>query len=170
MELINTVVHTVEEVYKQQSGTIMDYPDVFLLYEYETVDELAGIVKKLSNDIHDHLQKVKQNHKLNLIEQMKDYLQTQYTDCDFTIQQMADHFNMSLANLSQYFKEHAGSNVLDFETNLKLDKAKQLLTSSQMPIKDIALEVGYYNVNSFIRRFKQVIGITPGDYRKQYHH
>ncbi|NOU75487.1 helix-turn-helix domain-containing protein [Paenibacillus sp. LMG 31458] len=167
-EIINAVVLTIEEMNKQQPTAPMNSPDVFLLFEYETVDELVETVKKLSNEISSRLQTISTNHKASLIEQMKDYLKAHYSDCDFMLQQMAEYFNMSQASLSQYFKEHTGSNVLDFETNLKLEKAKQLLISSHLPIKDLSLEVGYYNVNSFIRRFKQVIGITPGEFRKQF--
>ncbi|TVY11201.1 helix-turn-helix domain-containing protein [Paenibacillus cremeus] len=167
-EIINAVVLTIEEMSKQQSGAPMSSPDVFLLFEYETVDELVETVKKLSLDISSHFQKIQTHHKASLIEQMIDYLKANYTDCDFTLQQMAEYFHMSQASLSQYFKEHTGSSVLDFETSLKLEKAKQLLISSHLPIKDLALEVGYYNANSFIRRFKQVIGIPPGEFRKSF--
>lgn len=167
-EIINTVVLTIEEMNRQQPGVQLDYPDVFLLSEYGTVDELVETVKQLSQDINTQLQKMKEYHRASLAEQMIDFLHAHYTACDFTIQQMAEHFQMSQASLSQYFKEHTGSTILDFETDLKLDKAKQLLASSQLPIKDLALEVGYYNVNSFIRRFKQVVGKTPGEYRKLY--
>lgn len=167
-EIINSVVRTMEEMNKQQAGVKLDYPDVFLLSEFETVDELAEIVRRLIPDIGSNLEKIKNRQEATLINKMTDYIQNHYSECDFTIQQMAEHFHMSQAGLSQYFKEHYGNNLLDYETNLKLEKAKQLLSSSKLPMKDIALEVGYYNVSSFIRRFKQIVGITPGEFRKQF--
>ncbi|GMQ57511.1 hypothetical protein AN1V17_19060 [Vallitalea sediminicola] len=51
---------------------------------------------------------------------------------------------------------------------MKIEKAKDLLVSTKMTINQIAEEVGYNNVTSFIRRFKQLIGTTPGRYRKDY--
>ncbi|MOA66840.1 HTH-type transcriptional regulator GadW [compost metagenome] len=48
-----------------------------------------------------------------------------------------------------------------------MEKAKNLLAATQLPLKAIAEEVGYYNVSSFIRRFKQLSGQTPGEYRTQ---
>ncbi|WP_458785134.1 helix-turn-helix domain-containing protein [Vallitalea sediminicola] len=56
----------------------------------------------------------------------------------------------------------------DYTTSLKIEKAKDLLVSTKMTINQIAEEVGYNNVTSFIRRFKQLIGTTPGRYRKDY--
>ena len=47
-----------------------------------------------------------------------------------------------------------------------MEKAKKLLADHKLTLKDISQQVGYYNVSSFIRRFKQLNGITPGDYRK----
>lgn len=41
-------------------------------------------------------------------------------------------------------------------TELRMEKAKQLLAGSTRPLKTVAEEVGYYNVSSFIRRFKQL--------------
>jgi len=59
-----------------------------------------------------------------------------------------------------------GNKILDYETNLKIERAKYLLVSSTISLKDVAFEVGYYNFTSFIRRFKQLVGLTPGEYRK----
>ena len=79
---------------------------------------------------------------------------------------MAEYFDMSLPHLSQYFKGQMGVNLLDYVTELRMEKAKALLCSTNMVLADVALAVGYYNVNSFSRRFKQVVGVTPGEYRK----
>lgn len=103
--------------------------------------------------------------ELPLIEQMTKYIDNNFTDSNFTVQQMADHFNLSLNYLSSFFKEQTGQNVVYYLTNLRVEKAKSLLSSSDMPVKDVAENSGYYNVSSFIRRFKQITGYTPGEYR-----
>ena len=45
-----------------------------------------------------------------------------------------------------------------------LEKAKELLDTTDLPLKDIVAAVGYSNVSSFIRRFKQLYGVTPRRY------
>lgn len=47
-------------------------------------------------------------------------------------------------------------------------KAKELLLKTDMNIADIAAAVGYYSVSSFIRRFKEMEKLTPGEYKKKY--
>ena len=74
---------------------------------------------------------------------------------------------MLLPNLSQFFKEKTGQNVLDYSTDFRMERAKKLLSDPKLTLKEISQQVGYYNVSSFIRRFKQLNGVTPGDYRKQ---
>ena len=46
-----------------------------------------------------------------------------------------------------------------------MELATQLLQEDRN-LQDIALQVGYVNVSSFIRRFKQTMGMTPGEYKK----
>ncbi|MFZ5989976.1 MAG: helix-turn-helix domain-containing protein [Bacillota bacterium] len=100
-----------------------------------------------------------------LVDQMVSYLEKNYTDCNFSVQIMADHFNLSLNYLSSFFKEQTGQNIVYYLTNLRIEKAKQLLGSTDLPIKNVAENSGYFNVSSFIRRFKQITGFTPGEYR-----
>lgn len=166
-DIINTVTKTVNEFCKDNLIPLIEHPDVFLLSEFETVDDLVHIVRKLSDDICKYLKETNARPPMSTTDQMVTYLKNNYTDCDFSVQQMADHFNLALPNLSTYFKENTGHNILDYVTSLKIEKAKNLLLTSNIPLKDIGMEVGYYNVTSFIRRFKQVVGETPGEYRKK---
>lgn len=48
-----------------------------------------------------------------------------------------------------------------------MKKAKKLLQTTDMEIHDIAVQVGYPNVNSFIRVFKKMTGVPPGEFRKE---
>jgi len=145
----------------------------------ESVELLAVPAITLQNDaniasISNTVQEPVQNNSLNiaesqneipLIEQMTKYIDNNYTDSNFSVQQMADHFNLSLNYLSSFFKEQTGQNIVYYLTNLRVEKAKSLLSSSVLPVKDVAESSGYYNVSSFIRRFKQITGFTPGEYR-----
>ena len=47
-----------------------------------------------------------------------------------------------------------------------MDKAKELLRDSDLPIKEIAVKVGYFDSSSFIRRFRQNTSMTPAQYRQ----
>lgn len=86
--------------------------------------------------------------------------------CDFSVYEAALHFDMTLPAFSKYFKDNFGQNVMDYTIHMRIEKAKELLKETNLPLKVIAEQVGYYNMSSFTRRFKLNQGITPGDYRK----
>ena len=47
----------------------------------------------------------------------------------------------------------------------RIEKAKELLTSTKLPLSSVAQQVGYLDTSSFIRRFKQKTGMPLGEYR-----
>ena len=89
-----------------------------------------------------------------------------YDDCNFSIQDAADKLGLSSSYLSQYFKQQTGETLTGYVADLRVRKACTLLQTTTMPLQMVSESVGYYNLNSFIRRFKQITGATPGEYRR----
>ena len=89
-----------------------------------------------------------------------------YDDCSFSIQDAADKLGLSSSYLSQYFKQQTGETLTGYVASVRIRKACSLLETTTMPLQMVSESVGYYNLNSFIRRFKQITGVTPGEYRK----
>ena len=67
--------------------------------------------------------------------------------------------------LCRYFKKATGGTVIDFLNYIRLKKARELLTKTDMSILDISLESGFSSAQYFNRIFKQNMGCTPGKYR-----
>ena len=99
-------------------------------------------------------------------ERIMEYIRENYTDPSFSLQVLADHFQVSNSYLSWFFKQKQGVTVLDYTTQLKMDLATKLLRQG-LNLQQVSLQVGYLNVSSFIRRFKQTMGMTPGEYKKE---
>lgn len=79
--------------------------------------------------------------------------------------QIADKLNMSYSNFRKIFKEYTGFAPAQYIQEMKLTKAKELLTNSSMPIKEIAYLMGFENHEYFFTAFKKKNGVTPADYR-----
>ncbi|MEN8077598.1 AraC family transcriptional regulator [Clostridioides difficile] len=141
--------------------------DLLTLYQIKTLDELNDVFKEITSELVAVI-KNKKNFKAPKlsVEKIKEFILDNYTDYSFSLQLVSDNFNVSLSYLSQYFKDKTGITILDYITNLKINKAKELLLNSDLTLRDIADQMGYSNVSSFIRRFKQVTSMTPGEFKK----
>ncbi|SEO77008.1 AraC family transcriptional regulator [Paenibacillus sp. OK076] len=96
-----------------------------------------------------------------------DYLDHHYGE-DINLNIVADKLNLTSGYLSSIFKEKTNINFSEYLNNLRVERAKELLVNVDLRIQDIATQVGYQNVNSFIRMFKRRYGLTPGEYRKRH--
>ncbi|WP_462409509.1 helix-turn-helix domain-containing protein [Neobacillus sp. Marseille-QA0830] len=99
-----------------------------------------------------------------IIEKVVITIQERYMD-DISLESCADEVGTNPYTLSKAFKQIIGINFIDYLTQLRIDKAKDLLIHSDIKINDIAESVGYRH-SYFNRIFKKQIGIPPSQYRK----
>ena len=99
------------------------------------------------------------------IEAAKKYIESNYTD-NITLEDVSREVNISSYYLSRIFKEGTGENFIDYLTGLRMDKAKELLATTQYSMKEICAKVGYSDPNYFSKTFKKNVGVTPTEYRE----
>jgi AraC family transcriptional regulator of adaptative response / methylphosphotriester-DNA alkyltransferase methyltransferase len=75
---------------------------------------------------------------------------------------------ISRGHLAVIFKQQYGASPTQYLNHLRLSYAKRLLARSDMPIIDIALEIGYDSVSAFYGFFKRQTGITPQKFRRKF--
>jgi AraC-like DNA-binding protein len=85
---------------------------------------------------------------------------------DVTIAEIAEIAHLSRSQFSYFFKLHTGKTYIQFLNELRIEKACLLLMSSDKTVEQICYEVGFKNISNYIRRFKQVKGMTPSAFRK----
>ncbi|MEF3304749.1 helix-turn-helix domain-containing protein [Paenibacillus sp. GYB003] len=94
-----------------------------------------------------------------------DYVENRFAE-DISLDLLADKLNLSVAYLSVYIKEKTGSNFSEHLNAVRIRKAKELLADSELSVQEISERIGYRNATSFIRMFKKMTGVPPGEYRK----
>lgn len=97
--------------------------------------------------------------------EIMNYIQANYID--ITLDDLAEKFYLSKPYLSKYIKEKSGMTFGDLVKKIRLKKARALLKSSNMTVENIALTVGYQNVEHFNRLFKKAYNMTPMQFRNQ---
>lgn len=108
----------------------------------------------------------KQDHQLKqLVEKTIQYVHDQYTSGVLSLELCADRLGTSPYTLSRAFKQITGVNFIDYVTNLRIERAKELLRDTEMKINEVAESVSYQHTY-FNRIFKKYEGITPSQYRE----
>ena len=97
--------------------------------------------------------------------EIMNYVQANYID--ITLDDLAEKFFLSKPYLSKYIKEKSGMTFGDLVKKIRMKKAKALLKSSNMTVENIAMSVGYQNVEHFNRLFKKAYNMTPMQFRNQ---
>ena len=96
----------------------------------------------------------------------RDMILRRFSEADLSVSTVARQVGMSDSKLSVAFKAAYHMTPLEFLTSQRMKQARRLLCTTDMPVKDVALECGYYDISSFNRRFKQYTGMTPQQYRQ----
>jgi AraC-like DNA-binding protein len=85
----------------------------------------------------------------------------------FSMAEVCARVNMSESQFSRYFRRATGNTFTDFVNRLRINRACQLLMETDRYITNVCYDVGFNNVANFNRRFLQVKGMTPKEFRTQ---
>ncbi|NIK78326.1 AraC-like DNA-binding protein [Paenibacillus castaneae] len=163
--MVQAIIHTIYKNNYELNEEIIKNLDIISLARQDSVDDLSIRIKAICSELfvsvdHKGLAENKQNGR------MKQYIEEHYCESHFSLQSMSDYLNISVSYLSHSFKAQFNRNISDYVNDLRMTKVKCDLTNTDKNVQEIAQSVGYLNQSSFIRKFKQTTGITPGAYRE----
>lgn len=101
------------------------------------------------------------------IQKALDYIQEHY-DSDLSMPMATDYISMPVSHFSHIFKAEVGMTFSEYLIAYRMEKARLLLESTDTRISDIAEKLRYNNLQNFIRVFKKMNGMTPGEYRTRH--
>lgn len=100
-----------------------------------------------------------------LFDQLTAYIEEHYQDRDLSLTKLADLFDVGTATISREFKKNSESTFLEFVHKRRIAAAKTLIRTTDISLKEIAVQVGYDNALTMTRAFKKYEGVTPGAFR-----
>jgi two-component system response regulator YesN len=102
-----------------------------------------------------------------VVDQMKKFITENIAE-NLTIESFVEEFNFSPSYLRAVFKKFTGMTVLEFTTDVRLNKAVSMLQATSFQVNQISLRVGYKNPSYFCSKFYEKYGITPIQYRNRF--
>ncbi len=100
------------------------------------------------------------------MERVCDYIHQHLTE-DIDRAQLAKLAHLSEGAFSRFFRSRTGKTVPEYINEVRIGRACRMIAEDQNNITDIALDCGYRNLANFNRRFREVVGSTPREYRTQ---
>ena len=111
--------------------------------------------------------KQKMNREKLPIRLAKAWIAEHYGDA-VTLEGVAERVGLSPTYFSTHFRQMEGRTFSDYLTSVRMDAARELLSTTSMTNYEIAARIGYADEKYFGKVFKKEVGIRPGEYRKLY--
>ena len=105
------------------------------------------------------------NTMKQVIQKAKEYIMDNYQDPDLSVEKICRQLHMSPAYFSTMFKKETGQAYTAYLTQVRLDKAVELLNKTDDKTYVIAAKVGYQEQNYFSYVFKKRFGVSPTKFR-----
>lgn len=140
--------------------------DIFkAVFSAESILDLEDMSEKLLEACVSNFARQEKSYSSN-VEKAAAFISANYMR-DLSLDDVANAVFLSSGYLSIIFKDETGYTVLEYITYIRMQKAKELILKTPgLKVKDIAEQLGYNNVQSFIRYFKKYYGVTPMAFRK----
>jgi two-component system, response regulator YesN len=173
--LVSTMIEAVDEIGIVEESFLIHYTkQLERLTSCNTIQDmqtqltqlLAQVCEYITAKRQQDMQTARIREIAGLVGEIHSFIEKRYHDPNLNISMVGEHFKKKPAYLSKLFKDHTGGGLLDYINDIRLEKAKPMLTGTQLTIYEIASSVGYSDVNAFIRIFKKSEGITPGRFKE----
>ncbi len=102
------------------------------------------------------------------VQKVKDYIDANFKD-DIRLQVLADLANMTPTAFSRFFKLRTAKSISEYIIDVRLGHAARMLADSTMAVVEICYRCGFNNISNFNRIFKRKKGLTPTEFRENYH-
>lgn len=132
--------------------------------------EASGVRQLLQQEIGRELKRLeneRSQREMRPITEAKRYIQLHYQEA-LRLEDVSSAVGFNATYFSTLFKKETGQNFTDYLTELRITKAKELLSSDNVSVQDVAEMVGYSDLKYFSRLFKKTTGVSPSDYKKLY--
>lgn len=154
----------------QQNGQAEERFEENMEEKFWLCPDAQSVFQLLRQEIGRELRRLRDERSLREmrpITEAKRYMQQHYREA-LRLEDVSSAVGFNATYFSTLFKKETGQNFMDYLTELRISKAKELLCGETLSVQDVAEMVGYSDLKYFSRLFKKATGVSPSDYKKLY--
>lgn len=137
------------------------------LYSFRSLDEIERWLNEVCEQALRDVAKTRKDITRSQMLEAVDFIQRHYEDAELSIKTVCSRIFMSTSYFSALFKSHTGKTFVEYVTEVRMEKAKELLKHSLLKTYEIAAKTGYQDPQYFSVLFKKHTGDTPTEYRNK---
>lgn len=142
-----------------------EFDGSFHLSRFDSLDELRGWFTEMCLKISSLIRRERTNSAKAISEKARQFITDHFSNPDISVEMLCDHLHVSPAYFSTLFKKETGMSFVTYLTNVRMDEAVKLLSTTEDKTYEISLKVGYTEPNYFSYVFKKQFGMSPTKYR-----
>lgn len=155
----------IKKCYESVGNEVQMMKSLENIYEARTLEEMKAVVEDIVQEFFKEEGKTGSDNRV--VGLVMDIIKQDYGNSTLSVALLAEKIGISAAYLSTLFKMEMGENLAKYISRYRIEKAKELLDTTNMKISDIAERVGYFNVSYFISLFHMNVGCSPSKYREK---
>lgn len=166
ISIINALMRFIQRYEVEVSSILGKDRDYFsIIAQLTTLESMQNWLYQACVTISESINRERSNTARNMIQDAKDYILKNFENPDLSVEMVCDYLHISQTYFSTVFKKETGQNYVNYLTDIRLNKAIELLNETEDKTYIIASKVGYQDPNYFSYVFKKKFGVSPSKYR-----
>lgn len=160
-----TALAYIEELGYSKTEFSEQLPDVQKIESYVSIDEMKQYICEILNCALEIREKESRSQSRDMIRLALDYIDQNFADESISLKEVAGYTNVSANYFSAMFSQEMQQTFVEYLTQKRMERAKELLRQTEKRTAEIAAEVGFRDPHYFSFVFRKTQGCTPRDYR-----
>lgn len=131
----------------------------------QSVEEARELFARICADVHTQIVRRRTDMTVDIVKEAKEYISRNYADPELSVEMLCGSLHLSQSYFSTVFKKETGQTYISYLTDVRLNKAVELLNQTDDKTYVIAAKVGYPEPNYFSYVFKKKFGVSPSKYK-----
>lgn len=167
MELVVSLMRMIQAYHIERSTVFPADMDLYdPLKQIDSMEHFRRWLLEISRRLSLQIRKERLTSSALTVSKVEDYIHQHYASSELSVETISDLLHISPSYLSTIFKKEKQESLISYLTNLRMNKAIELLRNSDEKSYRIAEKVGYVDANYFSYVFKKKFGVSPTRYRK----